>query len=34
MGLVLDPPGGVAPILLGVTLDEALAAVPDRSPQG
>jgi hypothetical protein len=27
--LVLDPPRGVAPILLGTTLDEALAAVPD-----
>ncbi|MFH9657786.1 hypothetical protein ACH4NF_15930 [Streptomyces sp. NPDC017248] len=29
MDLVLDPPRGVAPILLGMTLDEALAAVPD-----
>lgn len=29
MELVLDPPRGVAPILLGMTLDEALAAVPD-----
>ncbi|MFG2654191.1 hypothetical protein [Streptomyces sp. NPDC048425] len=28
MDLVLDPPRGVAPILLGMTLDEALAAVP------
>ncbi|MGJ5894674.1 hypothetical protein ACSCBZ_22350 [Streptomyces niveiscabiei] len=27
MDLVLDPPHGVAPILLGMTLDEALAAV-------
>ncbi|MEU9478035.1 hypothetical protein [Streptomyces sp. NPDC048191] len=29
MDLVLDPPRGVAPIHLGMTLDEALAAVPD-----
>ncbi|MEW2515649.1 hypothetical protein [Streptomyces sp. NPDC046870] len=29
MDLVLDPPRGVAPVLLGMTLDEALAAVPD-----
>ncbi|MYX25447.1 hypothetical protein GTY75_01965 [Streptomyces sp. SID8381] len=29
MDLVLDPPRGVAPILLGMTLDEALAAVPE-----
>ncbi|MGW1469160.1 hypothetical protein ACWCPT_33035 [Streptomyces sp. NPDC002308] len=28
MDLVLDPPRGVAPILLGMTLDEVLAAVP------
>jgi hypothetical protein len=28
MDLVLDPPRGVAPILLGMTLDEALAAAP------
>jgi hypothetical protein len=30
MDLVLDPPRGVAPILLGMTLDEALAAAPDN----
>ncbi|MFD5124489.1 hypothetical protein [Streptomyces sp. NPDC058385] len=30
MDLVLDPPRGVAPILLGMTLDEALAAVPQE----
>lgn len=29
MDLVLDPPRGVAPILLGMTLDEVLATVPD-----
>ncbi|MGW1913189.1 hypothetical protein ACWCQS_21240 [Streptomyces sp. NPDC002076] len=29
MDLVLDPPRGVAPILLGMTLDEALVAMPD-----
>ncbi|MFJ4919945.1 hypothetical protein [Streptomyces sp. NPDC088725] len=29
MDLVLDPPRGVAPIMLGMTLDEAVAAVPD-----
>ncbi|MGW2893177.1 hypothetical protein ACWDAO_00715 [Streptomyces sp. NPDC001212] len=29
MDLVLDPPRGVAPILMGMTFDEALAAVPD-----
>ena len=29
MDLVLDPPRGVAPILLRMTLGEALAAVPD-----
>ncbi|MFG2519192.1 hypothetical protein [Streptomyces sp. NPDC048527] len=28
MDLVLDPPRGVAPILLGMTLDEALTAAP------
>lgn len=28
MDLVLDPPRGVAPVLLGATLDEALTAVP------
>ncbi|MGA5042112.1 hypothetical protein ACPCA8_34580 [Streptomyces capoamus] len=29
MDLVLDPPRGVAPVLLGMTLDEALAATSD-----
>ncbi|MFI9809163.1 hypothetical protein ACIHEJ_33275 [Streptomyces sp. NPDC052301] len=29
MDLVLDPPRGVAPILLGMTLDEAVAAASD-----
>ncbi|MER6565346.1 hypothetical protein ABT288_03960 [Streptomyces sp. NPDC001093] len=29
MDLVLDPPRGVAPLRLGMTLDEALAAAPD-----
>ncbi|MFF1690081.1 MULTISPECIES: hypothetical protein [unclassified Streptomyces] len=30
MDLTLDPPRGVAPILLGMTLDEALAAAPEN----